>query len=95
MNKTKILLDEKDLPTHYLNISYYLKKYLGKLPDPALHPKTRQPIGPADLSPLFPMELIKQEVSLDEFIEIPKEVKELYKLYRVTPLIRAKRLIIP
>ncbi|MBL7159620.1 TrpB-like pyridoxal phosphate-dependent enzyme [Candidatus Microgenomates bacterium] len=92
MLKTKILLDEKEMPTHFLNISHYLKKYLGELPAPPLHPKTKKPIGPADLAPLFPMELIKQEVSLDEFIEIPEEVREIYKLYRPSPLIRARRL---
>lgn len=80
------------LPTHYLNISYYLNKYLGRLPDPPLHPATKQPVGPGDLSPIFPMELIKQEVSLEEKIEIPEEIRELYKLYRPTPFIRAKRL---
>lgn len=92
MNNTKILLDEKDLPTHYLNISYYLKKYLGELPEPPLHPVTKKPVGPADLAPLFPMELIKQEVSLEKEVEIPEEIREIYKLYRPTPLIRAKRL---
>jgi len=92
MFKTKILLDEKEMPTHFLNINHYLNKYLGELPAPPLHPKTKKPIGPEDLAPLFPMELIKQEVSLDEFIEIPEEVKEIYKLYRPTPLIRARRL---
>jgi tryptophan synthase beta chain len=69
-----------------------LKKYLGKLPDPPLNPATKQPAGPQDLAPIFPMELIKQEVSLEEKIQIPEEVRELYKLYRPTPLIRAYRL---
>lgn len=80
------------LPKNYLNINYYFKKYLNELPEPPLHPATRKPIGPEDLAPLFPMELIKQEVSLEEFVEIPDEVREIYKLYRATPLIRAKRL---
>ena len=80
------------LPRHFLNINYYLDKYLGELPAPPLHPVTKKTIGPEDLAPLFPMELIKQEVSLDEFVEIPDEVREIYKLYRATPLIRAKRL---
>lgn len=91
-NQTRILLEEKDLPRNYLNLSFYLKRYLGKLPEPPLHPVTRKPVGPADLAPLFPMELIKQEVSLEEFIPIPQEVHDLYKLYRPTPLIRARRL---
>jgi len=77
---------------HFLNINYYLNKYLGELAPPPLHPMTKKPIGPEDLAPLFPMELIKQEVSMEEFIEIPDEVQKIYKLYRATPLIRAKRL---
>lgn len=89
---TKILLDEKEIPSHFLNINYYLKRYLGKLPDPPLHPVTKKPVGSDDLSAIFPMALIKQEVSLEEFIEIPEEVREIYKTFRPTPLIRAKRL---
>lgn len=77
--------------THYLNMNYYLKKYLGKLPDPPLHPVTRQPVTPDDLAPLFPMELIKQEMSLEEKIEIPDEVQEFYSMFRPTPLLRARR----
>lgn len=92
MNNTKILLSEQEIPTDYLNISYYLHKYLGRLPDPPLNPKTKQPVGPSDLSPIFPIELIKQEVSLEEKIKIPDEVREFYKLYRPSPLFRAKRL---
>jgi tryptophan synthase beta chain len=80
------------LPKHFLNINYYLDKYLGELPAPPLHPVTKKPVGPEDLAPLFPMELIKQEVTLDEFVEIPDEVREIYKLFRATPLIRAERL---
>jgi len=92
MKNTRILLSEKNIPTHFLNINYYLKKYLGKLPDPPLNPATREPIKAEDLATIFPMELIKQEVSLDEKIGIPEQVRELYKLYRPTPLVRAKRL---
>lgn len=92
MDNTKIILDEKEIPTHYLNINYYLKKYLGKLPDPPLNPKTKKPAGPEDLAPIFPMELIKQEVSLEEKVEIPHEIRELYRLYRPSALMRAKRL---
>ncbi len=92
MKNTNFSLSESEIPEHYLNISYYLKKYLGKLPDPPLNPMTKQPAGPADLAAIFPMELIKQEVSLEEKIQIPEEVRELYKLYRPTPLIRAHRL---
>ena len=92
MKNVHIPLSESEIPEYYLNIVYYLKKYLGKLPDPPLNPVTKQPIGPQDLATLFPMELIKQEVSLEEKIEIPEEVRDLYKLYRPTPLIRAYRL---
>ena len=92
MKNTQITLSESEIPEYYLNISYYLKKYLGKLPDPPLNPVTKQPAGPADLAAIFPMELIKQEVSLEEKIAIPDEIRELYKLYRPTPLIRAYRL---
>src|SRR3989339_846975 len=92
MKNTQFTLSESEIPEYYLNISYYLKKYLKKLPDPPLNPETNQPAGPADLSAIFPMELIKQEVSLEEKIQIPEEVRELYKLYRPTPLIRAYRL---
>lgn len=92
MENTKIYLSEKEMPDSYLNISYYLNKYLGILPDPPLHPGTKEVIGPEDLAPLFPNELIKQEVSMDEKIEIPEEVRRLYSLYRPSPLVRAKRL---
>ena len=77
---------------HFLNINYYLNKYLGELPSPPLHPMTKKPVGPEDLAPLFPMELIKQEMSMEEFIEIPDEVQKIYQLYRATPLIRAEKL---
>lgn len=80
------------MPEAYLNISYYLNKYLGELPEPPLDPKTKKPIGPEALSRLFPMELIKQEVSLEKEIPVPDEVREIYASYRPTPLLRARRL---
>ena len=86
------ILGSRELPRTYLNLPYYLKKYVRELPDPPLNPKTKQPIGPETLAPLFPMELIKQEVSLEKEIPIPEEVRELYTMYRPTPLLRAKRL---
>lgn len=92
MNETKIILSEKEIPTHYLNINYYLNKYLKKMPAPALHPGTKKPAGPQDFAPIFPPSIIEQEVSLAEKIEIPDEVRELYKIYRPSPLMRAKRL---
>lgn len=88
MVETKIMLAEKEIPTKWYNIQADLKSPLA----PVLHPKTKQPIGPQDLSPLFPMELIKQEVSQERWIEIPEEVRDIYKLIRPTPLFRAHRL---
>jgi len=73
----------------FLNINYYLKKYLGELPEPPLNPGTKQPIGPADLAAIFPMELIKQEVSQERWIEIPDDIIKIYKLWRPSPLHRA------
>ena len=71
---------------------YNIMADLTNRPLPPLHPQTKQPVGPQDLAPLFPMELIKQEVSGERFIEIPDEVRSLYQLYRPSPLVRAKRL---
>src|ERR1700704_3644633 len=85
---TKFLLHESDMPTHWVNL-------LPDLPPdgpPPLHPGTKEPAGPDDLSPLFPMALIMQEVSAEPEIEIPDQVRELYKLWRPTPLYRAHRL---
>ena len=89
MKHTKITLTDSEIPEHYLNIAYYLKKYLGKLPDPPLNPATRKPISPDELKALFPDELVKQEVSFEEKIPIPDEVREIYKLYRPTQIGRA------
>lgn len=86
------ILGKGEIPTHYINLSYYIKNYMGELPALPLDPKTKQPVGPQDLARLFPMELIKQEVSLDREIPIPEEVRELYKMYRPSPLLRARRL---
>src|SRR5512136_543800 len=87
-DQVKFNLNEADIPTAYYNIAADLHKPL----DPVLHPATAQPIGPADLAPLFPMELIKQEVSAERYVEIPDPVRDIYKLYRPTPLFRARRL---
>src|SRR5437868_7562131 len=86
--QTKILLDEKDIPTHWYNIV----ADLPRPPAPVLHPGTGQPVGPADLAPLFPMALIGQEVSQAPTVEIPDEVRDIYRLWRPTPLYRAHRL---
>jgi tryptophan synthase beta chain len=87
----KFMLPEKELPTHWYNIVPDMVA-TGGPPPPPLHPGTHQPIGPADLAPLFPMSLIEQEVSSDRFIEIPEPVREVYKLWRPSPLQRAVRL---
>jgi len=84
-----INLEQKNAPTHYYNIIPDLPAPLS----PPLHPATKQqPIGPQDLAAIFPMELIKQEVSTESQIEIPEEVQKAYQIYRPSPLIRAQRL---
>jgi tryptophan synthase beta chain len=88
MRTRKTLLEEREMPTSYYNIAADLPRPL----DPPLHPGTRKPIGPDDLSAIFPMELIKQEVSKERFIEIPQEVQDIYRMYRPTPLVRAYNL---
>ena len=85
---TKHLLQEKDLPQQWYNIA----PDLPVPQEPPLNPGTKQPIGPADLSPIFPMGLIGQEVSQERYIDIPEEVREVYKLWRPTPMYRAFRL---
>jgi tryptophan synthase beta chain len=86
--RTKFLLSEDQIPTAWYNIQPDLP---APLP-PVLHPGTLKPIGPDDLAPLFPMGLIAQEVSQERNVPIPEEVREAYKLWRPTPLIRARRL---
>ncbi|MDK2903915.1 MAG: tryptophan synthase beta chain [Clostridiales bacterium] len=88
MSDTKILLDENEIPTHWYNIQADLPNAVK----PPLNPKTGQPAGPEDLSVIFPMELLKQEMSVERWIEIPEEVRELYRLWRPSPLYRARRL---
>ncbi|MFP5487092.1 MAG: pyridoxal-phosphate dependent enzyme, partial [Acidimicrobiia bacterium] len=84
----KILLPESDMPTTWYNIV----PDLPAPPPPPLHPGTREPVGPDDLAPLFPMALIEQEVSSERYIDIPGEVLDVYRLWRPSPLIRAARL---
>ena len=88
MNKTKILLDENEIPKKWYNIQADLKAPL----DPPLNPKTKKPIGPDDLKAIFPMELIKQEVSRERYISIPREIREIYRIWGPSPLYRARRL---
>ena len=87
-DRTKYLLDEDDLPTQWYNV-------MPDLPTPApppLHPGTGQPVGPDDLAPLFPQALIAQEVTTDRYVDIPGEVLDVYRLWRPSPLFRARRL---
>jgi tryptophan synthase beta chain len=87
-SQTKFLLDETQLPRRWYNIA----PDLPSAPQPVLHPGTGEPVGPDDLAPLFPMELIGQEVSEEPEIAIPDEVLGIYSLWRPTPLYRARRL---
>ena len=85
---TKFVLPESEMPKAWYNLQADLP---FELP-PVLHPGTKQPVGPADLAPLFPMALIQQEVTKERFVEIPEPVREVYRLWRPTPLYRAHRL---
>lgn len=87
-DQVKFLLSEQELPTHWINLMADLP---GDAPPP-LHPGTKEPAGPDDLSHLFPMALILQEVSAEPEIEIPDRVRDVYRLWRPTPLYRARRL---
>jgi tryptophan synthase beta chain len=84
----KIQLDESQLPTQWYNVV----PDLPSPPPPPLHPGTMQPVGPDDLAPLFPMDLIAQEVTGERFVDIPGEILDVYKLWRPSPLYRAHRL---
>jgi tryptophan synthase beta chain len=84
----QIALSESDQPTRWYNVLHDLPTP----PPPVLHPGTGQPVGPDDLSPLFPMDLILQEVSGEQYVEIPGEVLDVYRLWRPSPLFRAHRL---
>ena len=88
MKQYKILLDEQEIPTHWYNIV----ADMPNKPLPPLHPGTKEPIGPDALAPLFPMELIKQEVTTEKWVEIPEAVRDVYKIWRPTPMYRAWRL---
>lgn len=87
-DQIQFLLNESDLPYQWYNI----QADSLVAPTPALNPQTLEPVTPDFMSVIFPMNLIQQEVSLDRFIDIPEEVREIYKLWRPTPLIRARRL---
>ncbi|HEY1572464.1 MAG TPA: TrpB-like pyridoxal phosphate-dependent enzyme [Pseudonocardiaceae bacterium] len=86
--QTKYLLAESEMPTQWYNVI----PDLPAPPPPPLHPGTGQPVGPDDLAPLFPMALIGQEVTTDSYVDIPGEVLDVYRLWRPSPLYRARRL---
>ena len=81
-------LPASELPTTWFNVAPHLPKPLA----PPLHPATREPVGPDDLAPLFPMALIAQEMTTEPTVEIPGEVLDVLRLWRPTPLVRATRL---
>ncbi len=84
----KITLDESEMPTHWYNVI----PDLPSPPPPPLHPGTLQPVGPDDLAPLFPMDLILQEVTTESYVDIPDAVLDVYRQWRPSPLYRAHRL---
>ncbi len=88
MTETKIVLAESEIPRRWYNI----QADMPNRPQPVLHPGTGQPVGPDDLAPLFPIDLILQEVSTEAELPIPDPVLEIYRLWRPTPLFRAHRL---
>ena len=88
MTDAKITLPESEIPTHYYNIQPDLPTPLP----PPLHPGTREPLTPDLLTPIFPMGLIMQEASQERMIEIPDEVRDIYRLYRPSPVFRARAL---
>jgi tryptophan synthase beta chain len=88
MSETKFLLPESEIPARWYNIA----ADMPHAPQPVLHPGTGEPVGPDDLAPLFPMELILQEVSTEPEIAIPDAIRDIYRLWRPTPLYRAHRL---
>src|SRR4028118_1446913 len=88
MQRTKFILDEKRIPESWYNLVPDLPFWL----EPPLNPATREPVGPEAFAPIFPEEIIRQEVTADPFVPIPEEVREIYALWRPTPLFRARRL---
>ena len=85
MPQKKITLSEAEIPEQWYNIVHDMPNK----PLPPLHPGTRQPVGPDDLAPLFPMALIMQEVSQDKYVPIPEQIREIYRMWRPTPVYRA------
>ena len=88
MTDTKITLPESEIPTHFYNIQPDMPTPLP----PPLHPATREPINPDMLAPIFPMGVIEHEITQERMIEIPDEVRDIYRLYRPSPVFRARAL---
>ena len=88
MQETKVVLPDREIPKQWYNIM----ADMPNLPKPPLHPGTKQPVGPDDLSAIFPMALIEQEMTTERWIDIPEEVLDIYTLWRPSPLYRAHRL---
>ena len=88
MEQTKYVLPESQIPTHWYNIA----ADLPAPPSPVLHPGTKKPVTPEDMLPLFPPGLLEQEMSAERWIKIPDEIREIYRLWRPSPLYRARRL---
>jgi len=88
MQETKIVLPDREIPKQWYNIM----ADMPNLPKPPLHPGTKQPVGPDDLSAIFPMALIEQEMTAERWVDIPEEVRNIYALWRPSPLHRAHRL---
>ena len=86
--KIKYLLDEEEIPKKWYNVAADMPTPL----DPPLHPGTLKLMSPGDMEPIFPKALIKQEMSTDRWIDIPEEVRDIYRLWRPTPLYRAAAL---
>jgi tryptophan synthase beta chain len=87
-DKRKVHLDDHEMPKFWYNIV----ADMPNKPYPVLHPATGKPVGPDDLAPLFPMHVIQQEVSSERMIEIPKEVRDILKMWRPSPLYCATHL---
>ncbi len=88
MEQTKILLEDNEIPKKWYNI----QADMPEPPEPPVNPETKEPAGPEDLKPIFPMPIIEQEMSQEKWIPIPEEVRQIYSLWRPTPLYRARRL---
>lgn len=88
MRQTKFKLDDSDIPENWYNI----QADMSALPDPPINPETKEPVGPEDLAPIFPQEVIRQEMVQDKWVPIPDEVRQIYSLWRPTPVYRARRL---